>query len=53
VAAAVADRDVRAKFQLQGAEPVSLSLEETKKFVADESKKYHDIIVKSGMPQIE
>jgi tripartite-type tricarboxylate transporter receptor subunit TctC len=53
VAAAVADRDVRAKFQLQGAEPVSLSLEETKKFLADESRKYHDIIVKSGMPQIE
>jgi tripartite-type tricarboxylate transporter receptor subunit TctC len=53
VAAAMADRDVRAKFQLQGAEPVSLSLEETKKFISDESKKYHDIIVKSGMAQIE
>jgi tripartite-type tricarboxylate transporter receptor subunit TctC len=53
VAAALADRDVRARFQLQGAEPVSLSLEQARKFVAEESKKYHDIIVKSGMPQIE
>jgi tripartite-type tricarboxylate transporter receptor subunit TctC len=53
VAAAVADRDVRAKFQLQGAEPISLPLAEARKFVADETKKYHDVIVKSGMPQIE
>jgi tripartite-type tricarboxylate transporter receptor subunit TctC len=53
VAAAVADRDVRAKFQLQGAEPISLPAEEARKFVADEAKKYHDIIVKSGIPQIE
>jgi tripartite-type tricarboxylate transporter receptor subunit TctC len=53
VVAALADRDVRAKFQLQGAEPVSLSPEQAKKFVSEEIKKYHDIIVKSGMPQIE
>jgi tripartite-type tricarboxylate transporter receptor subunit TctC len=53
VAAALADRDVRAKFQLQGAEPISLPLEEAKKFVSDEGKKYHDIIVRSGMAQIE
>jgi tripartite-type tricarboxylate transporter receptor subunit TctC len=53
VMAALADRDVRAKFQLQGAEPVSLSPEQAKKFVSEEIKKYHDIIVKSGMPQIE
>jgi tripartite-type tricarboxylate transporter receptor subunit TctC len=53
VISALADRDVRAKFQLQGAEPVSLSPEQAKKFVSEEIKKYHDIIVKSGMPQIE
>ena len=53
VVAALADRDVRARFQLQGAEPVSLSPEQAKKFVSEEIKKYHDIIVKSGMPQIE
>jgi tripartite-type tricarboxylate transporter receptor subunit TctC len=53
VMAALADRDVRAKFQLQGAEPVSLSPEQAKMFVSEEIKKYHDIIVKSGMPQIE
>jgi tripartite-type tricarboxylate transporter receptor subunit TctC len=53
VISALADCDVRAKFQLQGAEPVSLSPEQAKKFVSEEIKKYHDIIVKSGMPQIE
>jgi tripartite-type tricarboxylate transporter receptor subunit TctC len=53
VAAALADREVRAKFQLQGAEPVSLPPEQAKKFISDEIKKYHDIIIKSGMPQIE
>jgi hypothetical protein len=53
VVAALADRDAHAKFQLQGAEPVSLSPEQAKKFVSEEIKKYHDIIVKSGMPQIE
>ena len=51
--AALADRDVRAKFQLQGAEPVSLSPEQAKRFVSEEIKKYHDIILKSGMLQIE
>jgi tripartite-type tricarboxylate transporter receptor subunit TctC len=53
VKAALADGDVRARFQLQGAEPVWLSPEQAKRFVSDEIKKYHDIIVKSGMPQIE
>jgi tripartite-type tricarboxylate transporter receptor subunit TctC len=53
VVAALADREVRAKFQLQGAEPVSLPPDQAKKFIADEIKKYHDIIIKSGMPQIE
>jgi tripartite-type tricarboxylate transporter receptor subunit TctC len=53
VKAAHADREVRAKFQLQGTEPVWLSPEQAKKFVSEEIKKYHDIIVKSGMLQIE
>jgi tripartite-type tricarboxylate transporter receptor subunit TctC len=53
VISALADCDVRAKFQLQGAEPVWLSPEQAKKFVSEEIKKYHDIIVKSAMPQIE
>jgi tripartite-type tricarboxylate transporter receptor subunit TctC len=53
VKAAQADREVRAKFQLQGTEPVWLSPEQAKKFVSEEIKKYHDIIVKSGMLQIE
>jgi tripartite-type tricarboxylate transporter receptor subunit TctC len=53
VVAALADRDVRSRFQLQGAEPVSLPPEEAKKFISAEIKKYHDIIVKAGMPQIE
>jgi tripartite-type tricarboxylate transporter receptor subunit TctC len=53
LAAALADRDVRAKFQLQGAEPVSLSPDRAKKFVSDEIGKYRDIIAKAGIPQIE
>src|SRR5580704_12491116 len=48
VVAALADRDVRSRFQLQGAEPVSLPPEEAKKFISAEIKKYHDIIVKAG-----
>ena len=51
--AALADRDVRARFQQQGAEPVYLSLDQSKKFISDEIKKYHDIIIKAGVPQIE
>jgi tripartite-type tricarboxylate transporter receptor subunit TctC len=53
VAAAVADQEVRAKFALQGAEPVSLPVDQTKRFIADEIKKYHDIVTKANIPQIE
>jgi len=53
VAAALADRDVHAKFELQGAEPVYLPPDQSKKFLSDEIKKYHDIIINAGIPQIE
>jgi len=51
--AALADPDVRARFQQQGAEPLYLPPDQAKKFMADETKKYHDIIIKAGIPQIE
>jgi tripartite-type tricarboxylate transporter receptor subunit TctC len=53
VAAALADREVRSKFELLGAEPVYLPPDQAKKFVSDEIKKYRDIITKAGIPQIE
>jgi tripartite-type tricarboxylate transporter receptor subunit TctC len=53
LAAAVADPEVRAKFQLQGAEAVSLPPDQAKTFIADEIKKYRDIITKAGIPQLE
>ena len=53
LAAAVKDPDVSAKFQLQGAAAVSLSPAEAKRFISAEVKKYHDIITKAGIPQIE
>jgi tripartite-type tricarboxylate transporter receptor subunit TctC len=53
LAAALADRDVRARFQQQGAEPLYLPPDQSKKFIADEIEKYHDIITKAGIPQIE
>jgi tripartite-type tricarboxylate transporter receptor subunit TctC len=53
VAAALADHEVREKFALQGAEPVSLPVDQTKRFIADEIKKYHDIVTKAKIPQIE
>jgi tripartite-type tricarboxylate transporter receptor subunit TctC len=53
VKAALADPQVRASFQRQGAEPIYLPLDQSAKFLADEIKKYHDIIVKAGVPQIE
>ncbi len=51
--AALADPQVRASFQRQGAEPIYLPPDQSAKFIADEIKKYHDIIVKAGVPQIE
>jgi tripartite-type tricarboxylate transporter receptor subunit TctC len=53
LAAAVADPEVRNKFQLQGAEPISLPPDQAKKFISDEVKKYHDIITKAGVAQID
>jgi tripartite-type tricarboxylate transporter receptor subunit TctC len=50
---ALADHDVRARFQQQGAEPVYLAPDESKKFISNQIKKYHDIIVKAGIPQIQ
>jgi tripartite-type tricarboxylate transporter receptor subunit TctC len=53
LAVAVADPDVRAKFQLQGAEAISLPLDQAKTFLTNEIKKYHDIITKAGLPQLQ
>jgi len=53
LAAAVADPEVRNKFQLQGAEPISLPPDRAKKFISDEIKKYHDIITRAGVAQID
>jgi tripartite-type tricarboxylate transporter receptor subunit TctC len=50
---AVADPEVRARFQQQGAEPLYLPPDQSKKFIADEIKKYRDIITKAGIPPIE
>jgi tripartite-type tricarboxylate transporter receptor subunit TctC len=51
--AAIDDADLRAKFTQQGAEPISLSLDQSRKFVADEINKFHDIIVTAGIARIE
>jgi len=53
VRAALADADVRARFQQQGAEPDYLPPDQAKRFVAAETKKYRDIITKAGVRQIE
>jgi len=53
VKAALADPDVRARFQQQGAEPMYLTADASRKFISDEIKKYRDIITKAGIPQIE
>jgi tripartite-type tricarboxylate transporter receptor subunit TctC len=50
---ALADPQVRAKFQQQGAETYYLPPDQTKKFIADEIGKYRDIITKAGIQQIE
>jgi tripartite-type tricarboxylate transporter receptor subunit TctC len=53
VKAALADPDVRARFQQQGAETDYLPPDQSAKFIADEIAKYRDIITKAGIPQIE
>lgn len=53
VKTALADPDVRAGFQKQGAETLYLPPDQAQQFIASEIKKYHDIIVKAAIPQIE
>jgi tripartite-type tricarboxylate transporter receptor subunit TctC len=50
---AVDDPAVRARFDQQGAEIMYMNLDQSEKFVTDEIAKYHDIITKAGIPQIE
>jgi tripartite-type tricarboxylate transporter receptor subunit TctC len=53
VKAALADPDVRARFQQQGATTDYLPPDQSKEFIAGEIVKYRDIITKAGIPQIE
>jgi tripartite-type tricarboxylate transporter receptor subunit TctC len=53
VKAALADPDVRARFQQQGAATMYLPPDRSKTFIAGEIAKYRDIITKAGIPQIE
>lgn len=50
---AVEDPAVRARFAQQGAEAIYMTLGQSKKFMADEIVKYHDIITKAGIAQID
>jgi tripartite-type tricarboxylate transporter receptor subunit TctC len=51
--AAINDPSVTAKIIEQGAEGVSTTPEELAKFIAAESAKWRDIIVKAGIPPIQ
>jgi tripartite-type tricarboxylate transporter receptor subunit TctC len=51
--AAIEDPAVRARFAQQGAEAIYMTLDQSKKFIGDEIVKYHDIITKAGIAQIE
>jgi tripartite-type tricarboxylate transporter receptor subunit TctC len=51
--AAIEDPTVRARFAQQGAEAIYMTLDESKKFIGDEIVKYHDIVAKAGIAQIE
>jgi tripartite-type tricarboxylate transporter receptor subunit TctC len=53
LAAAVADPKVRELFKQQGAEPDALTPAEAQKFISAEVAKWHDIITKAGIPQIQ
>jgi tripartite-type tricarboxylate transporter receptor subunit TctC len=48
--AAISDATVRQRFTDLGAEPVSSTPEELAKFIVSEDAKWHDIIVKAGVP---
>ncbi len=50
---AIEDQSVRARFAQQGAEPIYLTPDEAAKFIVSEIAKYHDIIRKAGIAQIE
>jgi tripartite-type tricarboxylate transporter receptor subunit TctC len=50
---AVADPQVHAGLERQGAETMYLPPDQTAKFITGEIKKYHDIIVNAAIPQIE
>ena len=51
--AAVEDPAVRARFAQQGAEATYMTVDQSKKFIGDEIVKYHDIITKAGIAQID
>jgi tripartite-type tricarboxylate transporter receptor subunit TctC len=53
VAAALNDPKVKQAFEKAGAQTMALPLDQAKKFHKDEIVKYHDIIVKAGIKQIE
>jgi len=53
LAAALNDPTVRQSFERAGAERIALPLDQAKKFHIDEIKKYHDIIMKAGIPLVE
>jgi tripartite-type tricarboxylate transporter receptor subunit TctC len=53
VKAALEDPTVKSRFQQQGAATMYLPPDQAKKFIADEIVKYHDIITKAGVPQID
>ena len=50
---AVADPQVHAGFERQGAETMYLPPDQAAKFISSEIKKYHDIIVNAHIPQIQ
>jgi tripartite-type tricarboxylate transporter receptor subunit TctC len=50
---ALADPEVRKRFEQQGAVPGVLPPEQASKFIADEIAKWRDVIVKAGIPKIE
>ena len=52
MAKALADPDVKKHFEQQGAVPNVLPPEEAAKFIASEIAKWHDIIVKAGIPKL-
>jgi tripartite-type tricarboxylate transporter receptor subunit TctC len=50
---ALNDPAVRQGFEKAGAEPMALPVDQAKKFLSDEIKKYREIITKAGIPKIE